>query len=89
MAKKKRTTKETFERNYWTGEELEILQRHRDCWLSKKTAIRRTAYELGTVAVAIAELNPSKHGSEVIEKDPQLKEKWLRRCKVRKAGQNV
>jgi len=89
MAKKKRTTKETFERNYWTAEELEILRRHRDHWLSEKTAMRRTAYELGTVAVAIAELNPLKYGSEVIEKDPQLKDKWLRRCKVRKTGQNV
>jgi len=89
MAKKKRSTKETFERNYWTAEELEILRRHRDHWLSEKTAVRRTAYELGTVAVAIAELNPSKYGSEVIEKDPQLKKKWLRRCKVRKGGQNV
>jgi len=83
MAKKKKTAKETFDRNYWTAEELDILRAHRDHWLSEKTGLRRTTYELGTVAIAIAELNPAKYGSEAIEKDAQLKDKWLRCCKVR------
>lgn len=82
MSKKRQSKKETFERNYWSEQELEILRSHRDQWLSEKTAVRRKTYELGTVAIAIAELSPEKYGSKATEDDPQLKAKWIQRCKV-------